>query len=262
MDEQKTASTEAPETADVKAVYSPVQSTKKASATPTIVAGVLALALIGGGVWFYLEQSGRVTTDLFSGLVGEPAVPAVATVNGAEIPRSDYDTSVRQLTEGATAQGLDATDPEIAGEISQQALDTLVNTELLVQAATAAGVSVDDAAIDERLAGITEDLGGPEAFAARITELGLTDAIVRRDISRELTIQEFLTQKVAEVDTTVTDEEVTQLYESVGGEAGGNPPLDEIRDQVVAQAKFLKEQEFVQAYVEELRGSATIESTL
>lgn len=262
MEEQKTASPEATEAVEVKAVYTPVQSTNTASKTPTIVAGVIALALIGGGVWYYLEQSGRLATGIFDSLTGTVATPAVATVNGTAIPQSDYDTSVRQLTEGAVAQGLDASDPEIASEISTQALDTLVNTELLLQAADAAGVSVDATAIDDRLAQITDELGGPEAFASRITELGLTDEIVRRDISRELVIQEFLTQKVAEIDTTVTEEEVTTLYESVGGEAGGNPPLEEIRDQVVAQAQFLKEQEFVQAYVEELRIDATIESNL
>ncbi len=262
MDEQKTTSSEVTESTDVRAIYAPVEPTKKASSTPTIIAGIVALALIGGGVWYYLEQTGKTSTGVFSGLTELSKPTSVATVNGVPITRVDYDNNVRQLTEGATAQGLDMTDVAVTSEISTQALDTLVNTELLVQAAVAAGVTVDEGAVDERLAAITEDLGGPEAFAARVTELGLTDEMVRRDIGRELTIQDFLTQKVGEIEITVTDEEVQQLYDSVGGEEGGNPPLADIRDQVVAQAQFLKEQEFVQTYVEELRAEATIESTL
>lgn len=281
MEEQKepiseTSTTEAGAATETPAVAPVVESTTGAAATVVAPAAqhlskvamwyVLAfviIAIIGLGLWLVLEKDGRVSTTMFAPITNYlKSGEAVALVNGVEISRLDYDSTLRQLTANTTQQGVDVTDPTILGDLKNQAIESLVNTEILRQTAIAAGGEVLAEDIDARYSQIESSIGGPEALEARMKELLVTKAMLRRDIENDLLIQAYLDKNVDRSIVTVSDEEVTALYEQAAAAGNQLPPLTEIRDQVEAQIRFNKEQAQVAQYVDDLRQNAEVTTLL
>lgn len=227
------------------------------------VLAFVVVALIALGLWFVLEKDGRVSTTTFAPITNYlKSNQAVALVNGVKITRLDYDSTLRQLTTNVTQQGLDVTDPAVQSDLKDQAIESLVNTEILRQSAVAAGGEVLPEDIDARYDQIESSIGGPEALAERMKELLVTKEMLLRDIENDLLIQAYLDKSVDRSAVTVSDDEVKALYDQVAASGNQLPPLKEIKDQVEAQIRFNKEQAQVSEYVDTLRKDATVEKLL
>lgn len=223
----------------------------------------LVILIIGVGLVYALEQQGRLSTGVFDKVntLVNP-VPAAAIVNGTKISKADYDKNLTQLQTAAAAQGADVASESIQGEIKQQAIDVLVNTELLRQAAYSEGALVTDEQIEARYQEILTSIGGEEQLAAKMTELNITEPALRKDIEGEILIQGHLAKAVDTSKIAITEKEVTDAYTQISGTAAAGvtvPPLAEIKTQLEAQLKTNKEQELVNAYITKLREAATIE---
>ncbi len=217
--------------------------------------------LMGAGLWYVLEQQGRVETKLFESITAmvNPA-PAAVVVNGTRIEQALYDKNYAQLSAQAAQQGLDAATPEVAAQIKQQSIDIVVNSELLRQAARAAGVEVTQEQIDDRYEQIVTAQGSLDQLKTRMTELGITEESLMMDIEDEILIQTHLASAVDSSSITVTEEEVKALYDSIAGNAAVDvPPLEEVRAQVEQEIRYGKEQELISEYIETLKKDATIE---
>lgn len=223
-------------------------------------AAVAGILVIGTGLLFVLEKEGRVSTGLFSGMISQmEANEPVAKVNDVVIPQSEFDSSLQQLIQMASQQGADVTDPAAVEQFRTQAIETLVNAELLRQAALAEGMTATSEAIEARFAEISEGVGGPDLLAERMAEFGVTEAGLRRDIENEILIQGLFDAKVTTDSPEVTDEQIAAFYEQAGGTTSDLPPLSEISDQIEAQIKFDQEQLVIGEYVETLRSEAEVE---
>lgn len=222
----------------------------------------LALVLIALLALVYaLEDKGKLNTGIFDGLQKQISKhTAAATVNGEKISEHDLDISVTQLSSGAAAQGADITDPAVQTEIRTQALEMLINTELLKQEAATRGISATEEDITARLETLKTDVGGEEVLNQRMAEFGINKKTLLRDIKNELTIQKLLDEVFKEKSVAVTEEEIVAFYDQAGGVEAGLPAIDEVRDQIEAQVKATKEQGVVTAYLEELRGKAEIKT--
>lgn len=220
--------------------------------------------IMAGGLWYVLEQQGRVETKLFANIKSlvSPA-PAAVVVNGTRIEQALYDKNYQQLSAQATQQGLDPATPEVAAQIKQQAIDIIVNSELLRQAAVAGGVVVTPEQIDNRYEEIVTAQGSLDQLKTRMTELGITEEGLMADIENEILIQTHLAKAVDSSSITVTDEEVKALYDSIAGNASVDvPPLEEVRAQVEQEIRYGKEQELISEYIETLKKDATIETLI
>lgn len=224
------------------------------------VAFLIVLAM-GIGLWYALEQQGRVQTGVFDSIEAliSPE-PAVATVNGERITMAMVEKNKQQLTTAAVNQGLDPNTPEVAAEIQAQAVDLLINTELLRQAANAAGVTVSAEESQTRYDEIVTQLGGEEALTARMTELGITPESLQTDIVGELTIQKYLETAVDTSSITITEEAIVAFYEQVGG--GSNPEfplLEDVREQIEFELRNQQEQQLISDHIATLKETAVIE---
>ena len=221
---------------------------------------VIGILVIAAGLLFVLEKEGRTSTGIFSGVISkmEAGKPA-AKVNGTEISMSDFTSSYTQLLEMSAAQGMTVGDSEVEAQLRTQAIETLVNAEVLRQAAIEAGMTASAEQIEARFTEIQDGLGGAEALAARMADFGVTEESLRRDIENEFLIQGLFDANIDSANLTASEEEIFFLYNQAGGEAAGLPPMADIRDQIEAQVIFDKEQELISAFIEELRADATIE---
>lgn len=254
-----TAST--PEIIAPEAVAPIVSGLKKQTLIQYGIATLVVL-IMGAGLAYALEQQGRINTGIFtkvSSLIN-PA-PLAAKVNGAKITMADYEKNINQLKTAATQQGADISNESILAGVKKQAIDVLVNTELLRQEARKSGANVTPEQIETRYQEIVKSLGDEEKLKAKMTELGITEAGLRTDIEGEILIQGHLSSAVDTSKIAITDEELKASYDQISAGAAGKdvPPLAEIKTQLEAQLKTNKEQELVNAYITKLREAAKIE---
>ena len=240
------------------------KSTTKKSSKRKYFVSFIVVAVILLGVIYLLEKEGRSSTTIFSSLIeSQQANAVVAVVNGENIISSQLDTSIEQFNQVAAIQGIDVTNPDAMVEIRGQALDVLINTQLLKQAAAERGISVTDEEAESRLETIKEDLGGEEVLTERMNELGIGTEQLHQDIKDELLIKELLDQIFLESDISVTEEEVAAVYENAksaaGDEAVDLPALEEVRAEVEAQILSSKEQAAIDEYLSGLKSEAEIE---
>ena len=227
----------------------------------TIIAVVLVLVAILG-LTYIMEAEGRIHTGLFDKVNAfADNYRAVAKVNNAKITKHEFNISVAQLSAAAVAQGADSKDQKVLDGIKKQALDMLVNTELLKQEAASRKIVVTDADIDTRLETLKKDVGGEDVLKQRMQQFGVDEKSLRHDISSELTIQALLDQVFKEKGVTVSDEEIKTFYDQAAaqGKKGDVPKLETVRDQIEKQLLSGKQQQVVTGYIEELRKKATIE---
>ncbi|MFN3188424.1 MAG: SurA N-terminal domain-containing protein [Candidatus Paceibacteria bacterium] len=237
------------------------QSSNDATTTKKVIVrnyaiATLVILLMGGGLWLVLESQGRVQTNYLGTFANQG--PA-AIVNGVEISREAYESNRRQVEDSARAQGVDVTDPAIASEINAQAIETLINTEILRQEAEKLGITVLAEDVQARYDEIVLQVGGEAELAARMAELGVTEAGLRSDLEDELVIQMLFAQEANTAQVVVTDEEIMEVYTQVSAGQEEEVPLAEVREVIETNIRLSKEQDLVATYIESLRADATIE---
>lgn len=213
------------------------------------VAGLLTAVLL----WYVYGLITEPKTDTNS-----PYPAVVATVDGEEIPRDRFTQSLNQSLSFATAQGADVTDAAILDEVEAQALESVINTRLLVAAATDAGYTTEEAAIDTQIDTLATQYGGIEAFMTEVAAVGLDEVALRKDIEEQLIVDQYLQAEVV-TDVDVTEEEVAAFYESLTASGQEVPPLEEIGFAIGTQLRQQKEQELVLTHLDTLREQAEIE---
>lgn len=130
-----------------------------------------------------------------------PTAPLAATVNGQPIYLADYE---KELARYAAAQPAAPT-----GDFQQQVLDALIERQLILQAATAAGITVTDEQIDQRLA---ETRAGfePDAYEAFLQTNQWTEEEFRQTLAAEMITGEMVARVTTDVPQTM--EQVRASY--------------------------------------------------
>jgi hypothetical protein len=239
------------DTAPVGAVPTKVRNNLRNYVVMTV-----AVVLLFIGLLFMLEREGRIPTTFFGGMnEGAPAI----IVNGEPISKKDFESSLSQLLQMEATSGVDVTSETAVAGYRTQTVDTLVNGELLRQAAVSAGIVISEEAVNTRYAEIEAGVGGADELAVRMSEFGITNDVLRRDIENEILIQQYFDASLSSTSAEITDTEVEALYNELGGEAAGLPPMAEVYDQVVEQIKINRQQVEVTELLEVLRQDAEIE---
>lgn len=221
----------------------------------------VALVAVGGAAVWHFDLLDTAAPDASTGdmetLSEEELAAPVATVNGITVTRKALEENIEQMKQAALSQGADPNDLVVKTQIAEQAYEITINNELLKQAAEKEAAQPTDAEVDAEIERLQEQNGGAEAFAALLAQVGFTEAELRDNVIRSLHIKAYLATKQTPV--SVTDAEVTEFYDSLGGEDAGLPPLEDVREQVVGELEAQKQNEQVNVLLQELRAEAEIE---
>ena len=221
------------------------------------------IAIIGMVLWYGLEKQERVKTGVFDKIEGlVKTTKPVATVNGVKISKEQYEKNREQIIASAKQQGLDVSDTKVQSEIDTQAIDVLVNTELLRQAAKTAGVVVTPEQIESRYQEIVTSVGGVDELAQKMTELNVDENSLRSDIEGEILIKTYLADAVDISSIKIEESEIKTAYENASSTGSNLPPLEEVASQIEAQLKAVKEQDLIKTFIETLKEKAEIEITI
>lgn len=259
--------TESPAAPDADSAAAATSDEEPSNMTALIIGAIVVGLLLIGTAWFVMSDDGMsVEEPAMDGVgamdgfdEGDPD-EVVATINGTELTRAEFNRIRQQVMQTAQQQGMDLNDPNTVQQVNDQAMETLVNTELIRQAAVAAGITVTDEEVDARFAEVVDSVGGPEALAESLEQLGLTEESLRSDVEQELIVQGYLEESIG-ADFSASEEEVQAFYDQQGG-AEQLPPLDEVREQIEQQLVMLQEQEVIEGLLQELRAEAEIETMM
>lgn len=206
---------------------------------------ILAAIIIAVGAIFLTSRQNSVST---------PSNPnAVATVNGEELLRSEYDLRYAELSSMYEGQEVDEE------ALSEQILTQMISERLLLQEASAKGISIPQEEIDAQFQMLDDKFETDEEFDTALKDENLTRDQLRINIHNQMTIEKYIDEVTADQDITVTDEEVVAAFEeSVAGMENG-PTLEEVRGQVEDQVRDQKITEIMLQVIEELRNKADIQ---
>ncbi len=141
---------------------------------------------------------------------GVDANKPVATVNGKPIPAEKV-YSVYQMNEQMLRQRGRALNPGDEQALRAQSMEVVIADELLYQAAVAKGITASPAAIDESLKQLKSRVGTEQAYKQFLSESGLTEAEVRREVTRNIQTDTYAKQILA--GKTVTEVQAKKFYD-------------------------------------------------
>lgn len=131
----------------------------------------------------------------------------VAKVNSAELSMDALITMMNNLPEKGAGSA-----PETVEERKKRALDALVLLELAYQRATALGLNADPVKVQIGMDNFKDNIGGDKEYAEYLTRHNMTEADLRAEVERGLTINLIYTKEVEDV-TVVPEEELKKEYE-------------------------------------------------
>lgn len=138
------------------------------------------------------------------------AEEVAALVNGEPIVAAAVQGEIKGILSRFQEQGRKPSDAEMAS-LRESVLDKMIKLELLSQESKKAGVSVASADIDNELKGYKKGFADDKAFTKALGEAGLTEAELRKQIGKNLTIQKFIDTKF-KGKVQVTEQEAKDFY--------------------------------------------------
>jgi len=138
----------------------------------------------------------------------EPALTdPVAIVNGTPINYAALKRAQKTVPIGPPlmVEPADKTFPKEA-----LALERLISRQLLFEAAAAQKITVDSNEVDEELTRFLRRLPGPGAYRSFLSELQMTEAGLKNELTRDLTIEAFTNQLTADI--VAAPEEARRYY--------------------------------------------------
>ena len=219
-----------------------------------ISVAVIVLAVVVGGYLYYGKSGANLP------LVAK--TETVAKVNGVDITKEAYESQLAASITAFKSQGIDVTASTTEAAIRAQVLNDMINNELVNQGIASAKITATPAEIDAQIQVITTQLGGEDKLKEEMAKAQITDAKLRENVSKQITIQKYLVMNINVASTTVSDAEVTKYYnDNVKGQTNA-PALKDVKDQIKQQLTIQKEQALITAFIDTLRVKAQIETTV
>lgn len=198
-------------------------------------------------------------------LEGIPEV--VAEVDGEEITRDEfvemYERQFEQMAMQAQAGGQEPDQDALKEQVAQ----SLVNTELLTQAAADQGLEATDADVDQTIEELATSNGmsSPDEFLKALDEQGVPEDEVRDQVATQVKVDALIAEEGGDLDPTqgelrkAYDQAVAQQKQAGGKAADKLPPFKKVVPQLTEQVTAQKEAAAGEELVGRLRKDADIE---
>lgn len=178
----------------------------------------------------------------------QPSEDSVAVVNGSAITQADLDREMNRVQRQFLMMGKPINDSQLA-EVKKEALENLVDLELLYQQCQKEEIKVDEAAVDEQMTTLKKRFSSEDEFKDWLSKMNLSEAEVVSQFKKEMAIQQFIDKEFVQK-ITVPEEEIKEYYEKY------------IKDKIEQQLKQEKVQKEVGLYLEKLKEEAKVERFL
>lgn len=181
----------------------------------------------------------------------------VATVDGKDISKKDYDKELESMKATYEQQGMpaDQMDSKMLAELEQSVLDQMINAELLLQTAEKDGVSVEQKELDAELEKIKTNFADEKQYEDALKQNELTEKELMAQLKKQMTVIQYLDSKIGKVEAS--DEEIQAMYDQykqqVEGQKQTPEELDKIKPELEQQILAQKKDEQTTKLVEQIR---------
>jgi len=135
-------------------------------------------------------------------------------VNGEGITLAEYQAEMARFEASSSITGT-----ILAPDANTQVINELVDQTLLAQGAREKGFEVDDAALEERIGALQEQLGGPQALTDWQITHGYTEADFNKALKRSIEAAWMRDTIMADVPETAEEVHVFQILVPTSAEA-------------------------------------------
>lgn len=136
----------------------------------------------------------------------------IATVNGKDILKDEYEREISRIKNQASAQGGQIAESEMA-QIKKQIIDNLIDMELLYQTSIEKGVAINQASIDDEWAKVTSRYPEEKDLKKALDDLKVTEDIIKAQIRKGLAVNTFINQNFVEK-TVIPESEAKAYYDN------------------------------------------------
>ncbi|WP_085522761.1 SurA N-terminal domain-containing protein [Tuberibacillus sp. Marseille-P3662] len=177
----------------------------------------------------------------------------VATVNGEKIKGSEFNTVLQAVQQQSQKTG-QKVDVEQA---KNQAVQSLVGQELILQDAKAKGYEASEEDINNRIEKTKSQFESDEQFKKVMKQQGLTMEKYKNQLSEQLTVEQY-TEK--EIDTEkVTDKEAKDYYDKYSKDAEDAPKYEKVKSQIKQGLQEQRKQKARAEIVKDLKKDGDVE---
>ncbi|MCK5558082.1 MAG: SurA N-terminal domain-containing protein, partial [Candidatus Hydrogenedentes bacterium] len=138
----------------------------------------------------------------------------VAEVNGTAVLREDLDRELGRMRQEMSRRGMPPM--AIPPQMESQALESLIDQELLYQECTKKQIVMTDADVLKELELIKKNFSSDEAFKQALSVSNITEEKLKKQISKGMSIQKFVETEFVEK-TMVSAKDVKDFYEKNQG---------------------------------------------
>jgi parvulin-like peptidyl-prolyl isomerase len=147
-----------------------------------------------------------------TGCKSAPSSTAIAVVNGVEIPKTAVDTQIAQMKKASPTSFEGTAGVAVEAQYRGQVLNSLIQLELIKEAAKTLNVTVATKQIDDYVAQLQTQYGGKDALNTAMKTAGFDMASLRDQISNNL-LADAVSSKVTTGAITVTDAQIKAYYD-------------------------------------------------
>jgi parvulin-like peptidyl-prolyl isomerase len=204
--------------------------------------------LIFAGATILLDEHAQDTSDQSNDANNTITGTVVATVNGEEITFDDV-TSIQQSYMQQGQQLLE-----------EEAIEQLIDQKILIQEAQQQGFMQTDEEAESTIETILlEQNSTLEEYKQQLKQQGLSYEEQLQEYKNQAAIQNYLNDVFKNENFSVTDEEAINYYEIYQQQSEQEvPPYEDLESQIKDYLRQQKQQEAINALVQELREDADI----
>jgi len=234
---------------------SPSASNKPKSSKTILISVIIVLIILLTGSWFIYNNGwfDKILKNNPENTSNNPNDQPAAHINGVDIMVKDVQTQANALIAGS---GITDITPELQQEALQQALQILINQEILYQTAVNAGIIADQTQIDTAIKEIKNRFTSEEEYNQALAKDGLTEVILRDSLNRQIIMENYVESVINTDSITSTEEEVQNLYNQYAAIQDGMPEIDIIYSQLEDELKKRKINEQLNVIIEQLLNEA------
>lgn len=159
-----------------------------------------------------LLAASLVLVAVFAAGCTGPSKSALAVVNGVEISKAAVDAQIAQMKKASPASFEGTSGAAVEQQYRAQILNSLIQLELIKEAAKSLNISVSTKQIDNYIAQLQQQYGGASALNDAMSAAGFTMATLRDQISNNL-LADAVGTKVTTGTISVTDAQIKAYYD-------------------------------------------------
>lgn len=135
----------------------------------------------------------------------------VATVNGEEIGRQEFEQLLNYFRYQYSQQGMEVQGAQLQ-QLQAMVLESLIDNELIYQIAEENGYGPSDEELDEELQKTKEQFADEDAYQQALNQQGMSEQELKQELAKQMTKVQFEEDKFGD-QVTVDSSEVREYYE-------------------------------------------------